>query len=124
MCAFTAASSEREAQALQNAQILIEEQRDRIEALTETVLQLQQQQQHQQGEVQALLQGEVKKYIIENQRLRLGIDSLKAEVAALCSSRQREDNETQQLVEALAAAEKGIAERDRLIQTLQVKVRV
>ncbi|KAL8445993.1 hypothetical protein Emed_005274 [Eimeria media] len=104
-----------ESRALEKAQALIEEQQRRIETLTEKVLHYQ----HTRGEGQQRLQAELQDYIQENQRLRLQLDSLRAEVAALEQVRARDEHEVQQVVEALSAAEKGIAERDQLIKTLK-----
>ncbi|KAL8434004.1 hypothetical protein ACSSS7_003415 [Eimeria intestinalis] len=109
-----------ESRALENAQALIEEQQRRIETLTEKVLHYQ----HTRGEGQQRLQAELQDYIQENQRLRLQLDSLRAEVAALEQVRRRDEQEVQQVVEALSAAEKGIAERDQLIKTLKSQDRL
>lgn len=107
----------REARALESAQSLIERQKARIEELTETVLLLQQ----GRGDKEQRLQADLENYVHENQRLRLQLDSLKGEVEALDQLRRRGDKEVQSLVETVAAAEKGIAERDALIRHLQVK---
>ncbi|KAL8274142.1 hypothetical protein Esti_001984 [Eimeria stiedai] len=104
-----------ESRALEKAQALIEEQQRRIESLTEKVLHYE----HTRGEGQQRLQAELHDYIQENQRLRLQLDSLRAEVAALEQVRSRDEQEVQEVVEALSAAEKGIAERDQLIRTLK-----
>lgn len=106
----------RETLALESAQAVIEEQKERIESLTEAVMHLQ----HTRGDSQQRLQRELQEYIGENQRLRLQLDSLKAEISALEQVRSRDEQEVQEVVEALAAAEKGITERDRLIKQLQV----
>ncbi|KAL8442172.1 hypothetical protein Emag_006598 [Eimeria magna] len=74
-----------ESRALEKAQTLIEEQQRRIETLTEKVLHYQ----HTRGEGQQRLQAELQDYIQENQRLRLQLDSLRAEVAALEQSQDR-----------------------------------
>ncbi|CDJ58245.1 hypothetical protein EMWEY_00014590 [Eimeria maxima] len=105
----------REARALESAQSLIERQKARIEELTETVLLLQQ----GRGDKEQRLQADLENYVHENQRLRLQLDSLKGEVEALDQLRRRGDKEVQSLVETVAAAEKGIAERDALIRHLQ-----
>lgn len=78
--------------------------------------------QHNRGEDHQRLQEELQQYIGENQRLRLQLDSLKAEVASLEQVRSRDEREVQEVIEALTAAEKGIAERDKLIKTLQVGI--
>lgn len=109
---------QRESRALESAQALIEQQKERIETLTETVMRLQ----HSRADSQVRLQEELQEYIGENQRLRLQLDSLKAEIAALEQVRSREEGEVQGVMEALAAAEKGIAERDQLIKMLQVRM--
>ncbi|OEH74703.1 hypothetical protein cyc_02755 [Cyclospora cayetanensis] len=106
---------QRESRALESAQTLIEQQKERIESLTETVMRLQ----HTKGDSQVRLQKDLQVYIHENQRLRLQLDSMKAEIAALEQVRHREEKEVQEVVEALAAAEKGIADRDSLIKRLQ-----
>ena len=106
----------RESRALETAQALIEQQKDRIESLTEALMRLQQ----SRGESQQRLQAELQDYIGENQRLRLQLDSLKAEVAALEQVRARDESEVQGIIQSLSAAERGIAERDALIKRLQV----
>ncbi|KAL8436753.1 hypothetical protein Efla_002185 [Eimeria flavescens] len=104
-----------ESRALDRAQKVIEEQKERIESLTEAVLRYQQ----SRGDSHQRLQSELQEYIKENQRLRLQLDSLRAEVSALEQVRSRDEREVQEVVEALSAAERGIAERDKLIKVLQ-----
>ncbi|XP_026192124.1 uncharacterized protein LOC113147078 [Cyclospora cayetanensis] len=111
----TMLAPQRESRALESARTLIEQQKERIESLTETVMRLQ----HTKGDSQVRLQKDLQVYIHENQRLRLQLDSMKAEIAALEQVRHREEKEVQEVVEALAAAEKGIADRDSLIKRLQ-----
>eukprot|EP01071_Lankesteria_metandrocarpae_P006797 Lankesteria_metandrocarpae@DN4484_c1_g1_i2.p1 len=107
-----------ESSILKDSQGVIERQRVAIKTLRDCVERME----TQRAELNIRHSDEVRLYADENQRLRLQMDGLKAEVAALSESQIAQDETVRRFTDHLRTAEGAIVERDSLLASANVSL--
>ncbi|CBZ52486.1 hypothetical protein NCLIV_022750 [Neospora caninum Liverpool] len=100
---------------LRKAERVILQQRNRLEQLSSLLLRTE----NEKVAAYKANQQEVERYLEENRKLRLHLDAANGEVAAMSTVNLRQEKMLNQLTTTLAAAEKGIEERDHLLTLTQ-----
>ncbi|KFH06959.1 hypothetical protein TGVAND_202120A, partial [Toxoplasma gondii VAND] len=106
---------EDEEDVLRRAERVILQQRSRLEQLSSLLLRTE----NEKVAAYKASQEEVERYLEENRKLRLHLDAANGEVAAMSTVHIRQEKMLDQLTSTLAAAEKGIEDRDRLLSLAQ-----
>ncbi|PHJ17462.1 hypothetical protein CSUI_008721, partial [Cystoisospora suis] len=104
-----------EDEVLRKAEKIIVQQRNRLEQLSSLLLRSE----NEKVAAHRATQEQIGRYVEENRKLRLHLDSMNGEVGAMNSVNCRNEKMIEHLTLSLAAAEKGISERDRLLAIAQ-----
>ncbi|PFH32792.1 hypothetical protein BESB_014040 [Besnoitia besnoiti] len=100
---------------LRKAERVIMQQRSRLEQLSSLLLRSE----NEKVAAHRAAQEEIGRYVEENRKLRLHLDAANGEVAAMGTVTAKHEKMLDQLTTTLAAAEKGISDRDRLLVLAQ-----